>query len=104
MDEAEMIRMLLQHGDPEVLRTGLLGMGWPNAVANEQAQAMRLGLSPQGIESGMQRLSEQYSRQSPGPYETLLGREYGRKPSPRQVYREQMNSRKKSTVSPFFLK
>jgi hypothetical protein len=104
MDEAEMIRMLIKHGDPDVLRTGLLGMGWPNAVANEQAQSMRLGLDHSGIESAMQRLSDQYSRQSPGPYETLLGVEYGRKPSPRQMYREQMDGRKKSTVSPFFLK
>lgn len=87
-----MIRMLIQQGDPEVLRTGLIGMGWPRGVAYEQASGLRLGLDPTGIETQIKALAKQYPRSSPGPYETMLGVPYGRKPSPRQVYRESMDN------------
>lgn len=103
MDEGDLIRMLIKHGDPEVLRTGLLARGWPNAVANEQAQSMRLGLDPSGIEAQMARMAEQYPSASPGRYQTLLGADAGPRPSPRKVYREQMNNPPRSTVSRYFL-
>ena len=88
--EGELIRKLIRlaDGNPDALRHGLKGLGWPDAMANEQAQSMRLGLDPAGIEKQILRMSEQYPRTSPGSYETLLGVKYGRRPSPRQEYRE----------------
>jgi len=91
--EGNLIRQLIRHGDPDVLRSGLRSMGWPDSVAFEQAQAMRLGLDPAGIEESIFRLSAQYPRASPGPYHTLLGVEYGRRPSPRAEYRKRAEQR-----------
>lgn len=86
--EGELVRMLIQSGDPEILRSGLRGMGWPDAVAAEQAASMRLGLDQSGIESQIMRMSAEFPRESPGQYETMLGVKYGRKPSPRQQLRQ----------------
>lgn len=88
--EGDLIRKLMQlaDGNPEALRHGLKGLGWPDAMAFEQAQSMRLGLDPAGIESQILRMSKQYPRTSPGPYETLFGVQYGSKPSPRKEYRK----------------
>lgn len=86
--EGRIVRRLLATGDPETLRTGLLSLGWPASVASEQAMSLRLGLDPAGIQTQIERLGEAYPVKSPGPYETLTGVRYGRRPSPRQTYRK----------------
>jgi hypothetical protein len=91
--EGELVRMLIQSGDPETLRRGLLGMGWPAAVADEQAASMRFGLNAGGIESQIMRMAKEFPRESPGQYETLLGVKFGRKPSPRQQLRHRYEGR-----------
>lgn len=87
--EHAIVRTLVENGDPDTLQTGLLSLGWPSQVAVEQANSMRLGLEPAGIERQIMDLARQYRRESPGPYETILGNKYGRKPSLRQTYRSQ---------------
>lgn len=93
--EGDLVRRLLATGDPEILRTGLLSMGWPENMASEQAASLRLGLDPSGIEQQITGMALQYPRESPGQYETLLGVKYGRKPSPRQSYRKQYQERQR---------
>lgn len=93
--DGELVRRLLATGNPETLRTGLLSMGWPESMATEQASSMRLGLDPAGIEQQIARMASQYPRESPGPYETLLGVKYGRKPSPREEYRKKSQERQR---------
>lgn len=86
--EGQIVRQLIATGDPDVLRSGLMSLGWPASVANEQAMSLRLGLDPAGIEKQVAVLRERYPRESPGPYETITGVRYGRRPSPRQAYRK----------------
>jgi len=94
--EGELVRRLIASGDPNVLRTGLLSMGWPEPMAAEQANSMRLGLDHGGIERQITDMAAQYPRESPGPYETLFGVRTGiKQPSPRQKYRKHYEDHKR---------
>ena len=93
--EGDLVRRLIASGDPDVLRTGLLSMGWPEAMASEQAASLRLGLDPSGIERQIAGMASQYSRESPGPYETLFENPRNKRPSPRQQYRKQYEDRRR---------
>ena len=94
--EGDLVRRLIANGDPDVLRTGLMSMGWPEPMAAEQANSLRLGLDPAGVERQINNMAAQYPRESPGPYETLFGVTTKiKRPSPRQNYRKQYEDRRR---------
>ena len=93
--EGDLIRRLIANGDPDVLRTGLMSMGWPETMAAEQANSLRLGLDPSGVERQINNMAAQYPRKSPGAYETLFENPRMRRPSPRQEYRKQYEDRRR---------